>query len=66
MPTHQGRAAENVLFSALIKEGIYPKLTLTHKGHIEFRRAHAVDCTVDVVFETETYDPFKGNVDQIS
>ena len=66
LPTHQGRAAENVLFSALIKEGAYiPGISHfdTTKGHIEFRRAHAVDCTVDVAFETETYDPFKGNVD---
>ena len=66
MPTHQGRAAENVLFSALIKEGAYIPGNShfdTTKGHIEFRRAHAVDCTVDVAFETETYDPFKGNVD---
>ncbi len=66
LPTHQGRAAENVLFSALIKEGdILPGNSHfdTTKGHIEFRKAHAVDCTVDVARDTDAILPFKGNID---
>ncbi len=66
LPTHQGRAAENVLFSALIKEGdIIPGNSHfdTTKGHIEFRKATAVDCTIDEAFHTELDHPFKGNVD---
>ena len=66
LPTHQGRAAENVLFSALIKEGdIIPGNTHfdTTKGHIEFRRAHAIDCTIDEAFNTTLDFPFKGNID---
>jgi tryptophanase len=66
LPTHQGRAAENVLFSVLVKEGdIIPGNSHfdTTKGHIEFRKAHAVDCTIDEAFNTEIYHPFKGNVD---
>ena len=66
LPTHQGRAAENVLFSAMVKEGdIVPGNSHfdTTKGHIEFRKAVAVDCTVDQAFDTETDYPFKGNID---
>ena len=66
LPTHQGRAAENVLFSALIKEGdIIPGNTHfdTTKGHIEFRKAIAVDCIIDEAFDTTVYHPFKGNID---
>ncbi len=66
LPTHQGRAAENVLFSVMVKEGDYiPGNSQfdTTKGHIEFRKAEAVDCTIDEAENTEIYHPFKGNVD---
>ena len=65
LPTHQGRAAENVLFSVLVKEGdIIPGNSHfdTTKGHIEFRKASVVDCTIDEAFNTTVDHPFKGNV----
>ena len=66
LPTHQGRAAENVLFSVLVREGdVVPGNSHfdTTKGHIEFRKASAVDCTVDAAKKITGSDPFKGNVD---
>lgn len=66
IPTHQGRAAENVLFSYLVKEGnIVPGNSHfdTTKGHIEGRHAIALDCTVDEAKNTQLEVPFKGNVD---
>jgi tryptophanase len=66
LPTHQGRAAENVLFSVLVKEGdVIPGNSHfdTTKGHIEFRHATAVDCTITESLDPENLHPFKGNVD---
>ena len=66
IPTHQGRAAENVLFSHLVKAGdIVPGNSHfdTTKGHIEFRKATALDCTIDEAKNTQLEIPFKGEVD---
>lgn len=71
LPCHQGRGAENVLFSALIGTGragtgkVVPGNSHfdTTKGHIESRGARAVDCTIDEAFDTQAEHPFKGNVD---
>jgi tryptophanase len=66
IPTHQGRAAENVLFSYLVKAGdIIPGNSHfdTTKGHIESRKAIALDCTIDEAKNTQLEIPFKGNVD---
>lgn len=66
LPTHQGRAAENVLFSAMLKEGdVIPGNAHfdTTKGHIEYRRARALDCTISEAYDTTLLHPFKGNID---
>lgn len=66
LPTHQGRAAENVLFSTIVKKGdIIPGNSHfdTTKGHIEFRQAYAPDCTIDAAADTQAELPFKGEMD---
>lgn len=68
LPTHQGRAAENVLFSCLIKAGDFIPGNShfdTTKGHIESRKAFAIDCTIDEAKDTQLEVPFKGNVDPV-
>jgi len=55
-----------VLFSTLIKAGqVVPGNAHfdTTKGHIEFRKATAIDCTIDEASDTTLDHPFKGNVD---
>lgn len=65
LPTHQGRAAENVLFSSLLKEN---DIVLgnahfdTTKAHIEFRKAEAIDCSCDEAYDTKSMYEFKGNI----
>ena len=65
IPAHQGRAAENVLFSAIIKPGMVVPGNAhfdTTKGHIEFRKAKAIDVTIPEAHDTQLELPFKGNV----
>lgn len=65
IPTHQGRAAENVLFSFLVKESnVIPGNAHfdTTKGHIEARKAFAIDVTTDDAKDAQLEVPFKGNV----
>ncbi len=68
LPTHQGRAAENVLFQMLMGHDA-PDMIIpgnshfdTTKGHIEFRHAKALDVTIDEAFDTTALHPFKGNL----
>ena len=65
IPTHQGRAAENVLFSYLVKPGMVVPGNAhfdTTKGHLESRKAQAIDVTIDEAHDTQLEIPFKGNV----
>lgn len=64
IPVHQGRAAEHLLFSNVVKKGDCV-LANTHfdttRANIEHLGAAAVDCCIDTELEQE--HPFKGNMD---
>lgn len=66
LPTHQGRGAENVLFSTILKKDdiIIGNMHFdTTKAHIEVRGAHAVNCVTKEAFDINSDYPFKGNMD---
>ena len=66
IPTHQGRAAERILFSILCKPGqTVPNNTHfdTTRANIEFNGARAVDLPVPAAADTQARLPFKGNID---
>ena len=66
IPTHQGRAAERILFSILCKkEDVIPNNTHfdTTRANIEFHGAEAVDLPVSEALRPSEVHPFKGNMD---
>jgi tyrosine phenol-lyase len=66
VPTHQGRGAEHLMYSHLVKPGqIVPRnmYFTTSKLHVELPGGKMVDCIIDEAHEPENEHPFKGNVD---
>lgn len=66
IPTHQGRAAERILFSVMCKEGdVVPNNTHfdTTRANVEFCGAEARDILIPEGREPATRHPFKGNMD---
>ena len=66
LPTHQGRAAEHLLFSTILKKG----QIVINNSHFDTTRANVklaggipIDCPVKDAYDTEKDLPFKGNMD---
>ena len=68
MPTHQGRAAEHILFGLLAEGGdVVPSNCHfdTTRANLENFGARPVDCVGDCAYVPERDCPFKGNIDLV-
>jgi tyrosine phenol-lyase len=66
LPAHQGRAAENIISKAFIKEGDAIPMNYhftTTKAHMELNGGTVLEIYTDEALKIKSSNPFKGNID---